>query len=88
LALYRFANGVNVGQVLRTTRCELSCYKVCGRNEECCKSTCRIDHAFHAPLPRGFKINAGDVGKNIEAAWIAPEAEKLPRSAKSSGEMP
>jgi hypothetical protein len=77
LALCSFANGIHIGQILRTARRKLGCHEVFGGDERRRKATFRIDHAFHTPLPCGLKIDAGDVGKNIEATWIASETKEI-----------
>jgi hypothetical protein len=41
-----------------------------------------VDHTFNSSFPCGIKINALDIGKNIEAARIAPEAGRLTCSAR------
>ena len=70
------ANGRRVGNILRPTGCQLRRDEVRCRNEKRRKATGWIDNPLNPPLPCGFKIYAGDIRQNIDAARVVPETKK------------
>jgi hypothetical protein len=50
--------------------------EVAGRDEIRLQAARRIDHAFNAPFPCRVEIDAGDIGKNIEAPRVTSETKE------------
>jgi len=69
-------NGARVGKVLRSPRSKLSGDKIVRRNKAGREAAFRVNHAFNAPFPCRVKIDARKIGKNIEAARVAPKTKK------------
>lgn len=76
MALRRFANGVNVGEVLRSRGCQLGHYEIVARNEKCLQPGFWINRRLNTPVPCRVEIDAGNVGKNIEAVRITSKTKE------------
>ncbi len=66
LTLCRLADFVNVGKIVSAARGELRGDQIVSGNKESLKAGFRVDHAFEPPLSRSVKIDAWNVGKNVE----------------------
>jgi hypothetical protein len=61
---------------LRTPGGQLCGHKIGTANEERLEAGVRVDHTLNPPFPCGVEIDAGDIGKNIEAMGIAPKTKE------------
>jgi hypothetical protein len=76
LAFHGLLNGAHVCKVLRSARSKFGGDQIVLRNKERGKARLRVKHSFNPALPCGVKINARQVGENIEASRIAPKTKE------------
>ncbi len=76
LALHRFPDVLYICKVAGTSRREFRTDKIFGGNEIRFQVRSGIDDGFDAPFPGGVKIDARNVGKNIETFWVAAKAKE------------
>jgi hypothetical protein len=75
-AFGRLADVLSIGKVAGSTGCELRCNQVVSGNEERLEAGFWVNHTFNPTFPCGVKVDAGDVGKNIETVRITPKAKE------------
>jgi hypothetical protein len=78
------ADVINIGKVACPTRSEFRGDKIVLQNEKSREAGFRVDHGFNAPFPSRIKIDAGNIGKNINASQVVSEANK----AAAVGKIP
>ena len=76
LAFHGLLNGAHVCKVLRPARSKFGGDQIVPRNKERRKSRLRVKHSFNPAFPCGVKINARQVGENIEATRIASKTKE------------
>ena len=69
-------NGADVRKVLRSAGSKLSGDEIVLRNKERLKAGRRINHPFNPTLPCTVKINAGEIGENIETSRVASKTKE------------
>ena len=75
-ALRRRADVLDIGKVACPSRSKFRGDKIVFRNKKRLKAAFRVNHAFHPSLPCRVKIDARNIGKNINTARVVSEAKE------------
>jgi hypothetical protein len=75
-ALRRRADVLNIGEVACPPRSKFRGDKIVLRNKEHLEAAFRVNDASNAPFPCRVKIDARNIGQNINRARVVSEAKK------------
>jgi hypothetical protein len=75
-ALRRRAQVLNVCKVAQPSRCKFRGDEIFSRNKQRLKAGRAVKDSFNPASPSRIEIDAGNVGKNVEALRIISETEK------------